>query len=515
VLSTVICLVQGRSAGHQNRDDVEAVQKCQERILRAPAPTADDFDKLVRAAFARSRELKLKSSWEDPDAPKSAEQVAFRREVYGPIYEDTKGLALMRSIVEAPMPEEWSAVTGCYVFADHGSAADLRSIFTGLKHIESDGSTGYGTIAEGYGRQLGRILARPPEEGEDPALRAEVLKSLNGWLDDPATLPMIRGASLNAFFESDDVERVASWFKKALSAEVKDPCEVLRLLPSNLRLMRHKRFPPEYRERLRAEARRAVTEFVADPPAGVVSTTSERVRCLRSGVQVHLSTMERGDLDLLLPLMSERRASSWLGIDLLQQMRWSLQTLRESLDADGRGKLDGYFLGVLVADGAVARPREQPVGEEEKAAFFDRRDLRYNAASYLEEVLDKDGKSLIELIAGTPEAIETFWALITAGMDAGSAQVREKLENSVVLAEVAAKLRADFEEEIDRATLQKLLLGALRNELGDPERDPAEPPLTVNQKRKPQDPFIKDHLVSALKALGLHARESADSIDIE
>jgi hypothetical protein len=196
-------------------------------------------------------------------------------------------------------------------------------------------------------------------------------------------------------------------------------------------------------------------------------------------------------------------------------MRWSLQNLRESLDAEVRGKLDRYFLGVLVADGAVARPREQPVAEEEKAAFFDRRDLRYNAASYLEEALDKDGKSLIELIAGTPEAIETFWALITAGMDAGSAQVREKLENSVVLAEVAAKLRADFEEEIDRATLQKLLLGALRNELGDPERDPAEPPLAVNQKRKPQDPFIKDHLVSALKALGLKVRESADSIDIE
>jgi hypothetical protein len=42
---------------------------------------------------------------------------------------------------------------------------------------------------------------------------------------------VMRGAALQAYFEAGDVETVSAWFRKVLSANHSDPCEMLRHIP--------------------------------------------------------------------------------------------------------------------------------------------------------------------------------------------------------------------------------------------------------------------------------------------
>ncbi|MFO0981823.1 MAG: hypothetical protein U1E76_08795, partial [Planctomycetota bacterium] len=438
----------------------------------------------------------------------------------GPIYDDSRGRKLMRSIVEAPQPDEWKAMAVASVFADHATDDDLRSVWAGLGFIAADGSASFASIADNYGRHLGRMLVLPPKAGADGALRDEIRTTLKSWLEAATAAAPLRGAALQAFFEAGDLDIVSRWFDMVLSQHGSEPCEVLRLLPGSLRLLQHPRFPAATRDRLRSASASAIAAFLADPPPRTTVTASqEPVRCLRGAVRVLLPTLKGADLSPMLTLFTHRFSGIWLGIDLLQDVRFELQRTRAVLVEPAKAELDQVFLRLLTEDAALLR--DASLGEDGRAAFLDRRDLRYNAAGYVLDTIDKD-KALVERVADRPEALETFIGLAVAALDPDArGVVREKTETGVTLCELLGKLRGDFEEEIDRGLLQRLLIHQLRVEVGDADSERAggggatTSPIAVTTRKRPADAWVKDHVIEALKALGFTVTEAGETLTIE
>jgi hypothetical protein len=247
----------------------------------------------------------------------------------------------------------------------------------------------------------------------------------------------------------------------------------------------------------------------------MLTTSQESVRCVRGALRVLMPSLADADLDIVLPLVANRLSGAWLGIDLLQEARWSLTRDRERLSADGQTRVDRLFLELLLEDGALLRGGEHTPSDEERAAFLDRRDLRYNAASYLVEVLAKD-RAVIERIGDHADALDTFQLLARSGLDADAPKgMREKTETSVVIVELLAKVGPELGEEIDRELLQRLLVAQLHVEVGAPRHDAGELPITIAQKKQPQDTWIKDHIIEVLRQLGLRVVDAKETLTIE
>lgn len=513
---------RGRFGGRQAGD----VAGARQALLDAETPTDELFTALLSAAFQEATNRTLPSTNEDPDANYSPEYVAFRAEVYGPLRERPATRAFLRRLAaRAPAGAfDFAGATAAMVLADAPDEEDLAALHAGYRAAPGDNRSP-------LARQLGRAVAALRAQGS--ARAQELLDELRA--DAAEGNPNERGAAIEALWRAGAADDALRTLKAAL-LEGADPLEAVPLLSACSRLLRRNDVDPFLRARALAAAGAGV-EALLDPDAPVHATQviSGEGRALRAAIGFLRDLGGDEEFGLLMRCLAEPRAHRLLGMDGLQQLRFALQARRAAVAPELGAQLDERYLAVVLATGErLFALEEEPLDRDEQRAFFEARDLRYNALSYLVDQFVR-APALEQRLHGLPE-LPDYLAVIArsraeeredpADHDSPYIAVEEKLENRVLALQLLALVQRKWNRDPGRLDLFAEAFALLCREVQ------AQPPplaevvefrrarapglvLELAIGRAPDDPWVQRNCAQAIANLGWVVETRGGRIRIE
>jgi hypothetical protein len=348
----------------------------QKTLLEKDPPLEKDFSQLVQSAMQESTNRKLPSFMEDPENTYGPEQLSFREEVYGPLRKDPRTRELLRSLARKPaVGFDFSIGTAAMVLADAPDADDLAAIYAGYQATPPDQRA---SVA----RQLGRAIAKLKEAQPRPPLVDETLARLKS--DAIEGRAGQRGAAIEGLFRSGDAEEAVRVLRPLFDGTEHDALETVTVLQACSRLFQRKDLDPFLRARAVVAAENAVQTLLASQdevaPTQVIAGEG---RTLRAAIAFLQDAGGPAEFELFLRCLEDPRAQKLMGMDGLQNLRFALQRQRNKVTPELGARLDERWLAILLAAGnRLFSLEEEPMEPEEQRAFWDARDLRYNALAY-------------------------------------------------------------------------------------------------------------------------------------
>jgi hypothetical protein len=503
----------GRGRGDGSARPKTNIATARQALLDAATPDVKDFSSLIQAASDESTKRKLPSFTDSPENNYVPEQIAFRKEVYGPLLESPVTHGFLRDLVKkAQTGFDFNAATAALVLADAPDDGDLDALFSGYVATSPESRT---SIA----RQLGRALGNVRDQKPPPARFTEMLDRVKA--DAAEGKPAQRGYAIEALWRGGETE-LAVKHLEALLAKEADPLESLTVLQACSRLLQKSEVDPLLRARAIAIAHAAIEQLLADTTEITPSQAiSGKGKMMRSAVSFLQDVGGTHEFDLVMRCLTEPRSQRLLGMDGLQNVRYGLQRNRATMD-EAQGKaVDDYFLKLVDDAGArLFSLEEEPMTAEEQRAFWDARDLRYNALSYLIDQLRRT-KVVKERLGQEKELPEHLVLLFRAKADVKEERdgeviyrgVAEKLENRVCALELLGRLQREFNREPPGIDLFSEALAILSSEVQSGLVDPGgiiafrkayKPHVRFNFPigKEPADEFVKREAIMTIATLG-------------
>jgi len=437
----------GRGRGDGGARPKTNIAIARQALLDAATPDVKDFASLIQAASDESTKRKLPSFTDNPENNYTPEQGALRKEVYGPLLENAVTRDFLRDLVKkAQTGFDFNGATAAVILADAPDDADLDALYAGYCATAAEART---TAARQLGRALGNVRDRQPAA----ARFAEMLERVKA--DAAEGKAGQRGAAIEALWRAGETE-IALKHLEALLGKEADPLESLTVLQACSRLVQKSDVDPLLRARAVATAHAAIEQLLADTSEITPSQAiSGKGRMMRSAVSFLQDVACIHEFDLVMRCLTEPRSQRLLGMDGLQSVRYGLQRNRAAMDDAQGQQVDDWFLKLIDDAGArLFSLEEEPMTAEEQRAFWDARDLRYNALSYLIDQLRRT-KAVKERLGQEKELPEHLVALFRAKVDVKEERdgeviwrgVAEKLENRVSALELLGRLQREFNRE--------------------------------------------------------------------
>jgi hypothetical protein len=291
-----------------------------------------------------------------------------------------------------------------------------------------------------------------------------------------------RGAALEALYRAGEGELALQHLKKLL-AETTEPLEAVTVLQACTRLLQQPDVDPFVRARAVAVAHAAVENILSDTSTLKASQSIGGVgRILRAATSFLQDVGGAREMDLVLRCLAEPRAQQLLGMDGLQNVRYGLSRARSTMSDEQGAQVDEWFLKLLVDTGTrLLELEEDPMSQDEKRAFWDARDLRYNAITYFIDQVRRT-KSVKERLYKETDLPELLVTLFKAKEDVKDERdgevvwrgVAEKLENRACALELLANLEREFNKPTPGIDLFSEGLAILCNEVQAPPIRPSE-----------------------------------------
>ena len=526
LFTAAIALVQRAPAGVPAVD----LDSARNAFLATHPPTATAFSALVNSASRESTKRKLPSFMDDPDNTYAPANCAFRVEVYGPLLERPELREFLRSLVRKPAAGgfDFSVPTAAIVLADAPDEDDFAALFDGYQATAPDNRA---SIA----RQLGRAIAArrildPRPSAVDAALARLSVDATEGKVGP-------RGAALEALDRSGDSDRVMAILRPLLAAAdggpAADRIEVVTLLNACARVFQRREGDPFLRARavamVHAEFERMVGSAAEVTPTQVLSGEG---RVARGAVTFLQQVGGAHEWPLLASCLDSPRAQKLLGMDGLQNLRFSLQTLRGKVTPEQGAIVDGAYYEILASAGSrLFALEEEPMESDEKRAFWDARDLRYNALSYFCDqfqrtaaVKERLGKQLdlptylAAIFRAKEDVVEPETGCFTAVVD--------KLENRVLALQLLALIQREWNR--DPAGLDlfgeacSILCGEIRAPSAAIEQSLAfrnanslDAVLEIAVGKAPDDPYVQNAAAQVIANLGHVVNTGPSRVRIE
>ena len=487
---------------------------------------AKDFGTLVTAANDEASNRKLPSINDSPENNYTPEHLAFRKEVYGPVRDDPVLREFLRTLVrKAATGFDVNGTNAAMVLADDPDVADLDAIFTG-----------YGaTIPENrtpLARQLGRALGTARTQEPRPPRFDEMIERVKA--DAAEGKAVQRGAALEALYRAGEGELALQHLKKLLSQET-EPLEAVTVLQACARLLQQTDVDPFLRSRAVAVAHAAIESILSDTSALKASQSiGGDGRILRAGTSFLQDVGGAREMELVLRCLSEPRAQQLLGMDGLQNVRVGLARARPTMSDEQGAKVDEWFLKLIVDTGnRLFALEEDPMSQEEKRAFWEARDLRYNAITYFIDQIRRT-KSVKERLWKEADLAELLVTIFKAKEDVKDERdgdvvwrgVAEKLENRACALELLANLEREFNKPTPGIDLFSEGLAVLCNEVQAPPIRVAE--ILAFRKayapgvmfefpigKEPADEFVKRTGCMVIATLGYIVHTGGGKVGIE
>jgi hypothetical protein len=442
----------GRETGSGGRGRRIAAPKSdvatsRQKLLDAEKPDAKDFYALIQAASDEATRRKLSSTTENPESNYTPEYGAFRKEVYGPLLENAVTRDFLRSLVKKPAGGfDFNMLTAALVLSDAPDDADLDALFTGYDATAPENRT---TIGRQLGRALGNVRGRTPP----PARFSEMIERVKA--DAAAGKPGQRGAAIEALWRAGETE-LALKHVEALLAKEADPLESVTVLQACSRLVQKSDVDPLLRARAVATAHAAIETILSDTseitPAQAISGKG---RLLRGAVSFLQDVAAAHEHELVMRCLTEPRPQRLLGMDGLQNVCTGLERARDKLTEEQGTRVDDWFLKQIVEAAArLFSLEEEPMTVDEQRAFWDGRDLRYNAISYFNTEIRRS-KGVKERLKREREIDDQLVTLFRARADVKEERdgetlyrgVAEKLENRVMALQLLSNIEREFNRE--------------------------------------------------------------------
>ncbi len=351
----------------------------QKKLLEKDPPEERDFGELIQAATQESTSRKLPSFVDDPESNYGPEQRALRVEVYGPLLAQPRTREFLRGLVRRPAASvfDFNGATAALVLADAPDEGDLAALFDGYRATAPDNRTS-------LARQLGRALSAMRVQQLGPEVRDLVDGALAQLRSDAAEGKATqRGAAIEGLFRAGELDLAVRVLRPMLTDD-HDPLETVTVLQACSRLFRVKELDPFLKARAIAAAHAAVESLLeSDEAVTPTQAISGKGRTLRSAISFLQDVGGLFEFDLLMRCLESERARRLLGMDGLQNLRFGLSTRRAKADREQAARLDERWLApILQAGSRLFALEEEPMERDEQRAFFEARDLRYNALGY-------------------------------------------------------------------------------------------------------------------------------------
>jgi len=524
----------GRGRGGRGPRTTVDLPTAQKLLLEKDPPEERDFTTLVQAAMQESTNRRLPSFMEDPESTYGPEQRALRAEAYGPLLAEPRTREFLRSLVRRPASGafDFAGSTAALVLADAPDEEDLRALFAGYQATAPENRT---SVA----RQLGRALAALREAQPPPELAAEALARLRA--DAGEGKASQRGAAIEGLFRTGDADEAIRVLRPLLSGE-EDPLETVTVLQACSRLFRRADLDPFMKARAVATAEAAIDALLSS--SGEVAPTqviSGQGRTMRAAIAFLQDAGGASAFDVLLRCLGSERAQRLLGMDGLQTLRFALQSRRQTMDPAQAETLDERWLRLLLDAGSrLFALEEEPMEREEQRAFWDARDLRYNALGYFCDqfmrVPASPGSPPVKERLGREPDLPAYLAAIFRARedvkeDGGSGAdryvaVAEKLENRVLALQLLASIQREWNRDpggLDLfAEAYALLCGEIQAPLLPIEqvvdfRSAREPgrQLEIPVGRAPADAYVQGAASQTIANLGYVVTNAVQKIVIE
>lgn len=436
----------GRGRGRQAAPKSD-VATARQKLLDSATPDVKDFNSLITAVGDEATKRKLPSAIENPENNYVPELLALRKEIYTPLVENAVTHEFLRGLVKkAQTAFDLTAATAAMVLADSPDDGDLDAMFEGYGATVPESRT---TIARQLGRALGNARARTPP----PPRLAEMLDRIKA--DAAAGKPGQRGAAIEALWRAGETE-MALKHVEALLAKDADSLESVTVLQACSRLLQKTDVDPLLRARAVATAHAAIETILADTaeitPAQAISGKG---RMLRSALAFLQDVAGPHEHELVMRCLTESRPQRLLGMDGLQNVCTGLERSRDKLTPEQGTQVDDWFLKQITdAAARLFSLEEEPMTVEEQRAFWDARDLRYNAISYFNWQIrrSKGVKARLEKERELPEQLVTLFrakADVKEDRDGEPVYrgVNEKLENRVLALELLSNIQREFNRD--------------------------------------------------------------------
>lgn len=418
-----------------------------EALLTAPTPTETLFSDLLFAVVEEARQRTLPSTMENPDANYSPEYVAFRAEMYGALRERQDLRAFLRGLAgRAPSGAfDFIGVTAAMILADAPDGDDLEALLAGYTATPPDSRAG---IARQLGRAAGTLRAAGVARAE------EVMAQLRR--DAAEGRATQRGAAIEGLYRGGAVDEALGAIKPLLMGD-SDPLETVPLLSACARLLRRTDLDPFLRARAVAAAGAAIEQLLdATEPVQATQVISGQGRTLRAAISFLQEVGGDAEFALMMRCLLEPRGQRLLGMDGLQNLRFALQSKRASVAPELGQQLDGHYLRlVLDAGNRLFSLEEEPFEPDEQRSWYEARDLRYNALSYLCDQFFRT-PAVKERIGKEPDLPVLLATLVRSkrdvreeegGADARWLAVEEKLENRVLSLQLLALIQREWNRD--------------------------------------------------------------------
>lgn len=507
-----------RGRGRRDRDRGEVALEVMQERVRAGALDGETFEDYVLSVLAEQARRELPSFMEDPEALYSAEQVAFRREVYAPYLDRPEGMTFLRTLVsEPPEDSRYSASTAAFLLADQPSAENLEALWAGYEN--SDGSS---FLRRSISRQLGRATQ---SLRDDPAA-AEICETVISRLDEEARSDDAAraGAAVEALYRAGEVDRALGLVGSVL--EHSKPSDALELLRNCSRLLQLPQVDPSIQERARTLARDVIRANLETPPASSAwLNVSREAQDHRAAVAFLQGARIDADLELLLTCYQDPSSARLLGMDGLQSLRFALQSERRALDERRATQIDEVFLSQLREAGArLFELSELPMNSDEYQAFQEQRNARYNAASYLESLWsrDEDFREKLRSDGDLPEYLDLLSGarrleIVGNGENVLYHGVEEKIETRLLCATVLARLGHANPATNLYAQFVEVLVAevrapaeSLQAALALPRQSSPFLIAEIPRKAAPADRFLMNQALDGLRALDFRVESDAE-----
>ena len=426
---------------------VSDVATAQQALLAAPTPTETLFSELLFAALQEASQRKLPSTMEDPDANYTPEYVAYRAEVYGELRARPDGRAFLRGLAaRAPTGAfDFVGVTAAMILADAPDGDDLEALLTGYLATSLDSRAG-------IARQLGRAAGALP--AADAARAEKVMAQLRQ--DAAGGRATQRGAAIEGLYRAGAVDEALGAIKPLLMAE-SDPLETVPLLSACARLLKRTDLDPFLRARAVAAACAAIEQLLdSDEPIQTTQVIAGEGRTLRSAISFLQEMGGDAEFALMLRCLREPRGPRLLGMDGLQNLRFALQGKRAKVAPELGAQLDDHYLQLLLdAGNRLFALEEEPLLPDEHRAWWEARDLRYNALSYLNDqffrnaaVKERLGREIdLPVLLGTLVRSKQDLREEGGAADAPYLEVEEKVENRVLALQLLALIQREWNRD--------------------------------------------------------------------
>jgi hypothetical protein len=502
-------------------------------LLEKDPPEEGDFTALVQAAMQESTDRRLPTFMEDPDATYGPEQRAFRAEVYGPLLAEPRTREFLRSLAKRPATGTFgfSGSTAALVLADDPDEADLAALFEGYQ------ATGPENRA-GPARQLGRAIAAMKAKEPEAALAEEALARIRA--DAAEGKASQRGAAIEALFRAEETDEAVRVLRPLL-AEGNDPLETATVLQACSRLFQRRDVDPFMKASAIATAEAAVEKLLAsDEEVAPTQVISGEGRTLRAAIAFLQDAGGTREFDVLMRCLESPRALRLLGMDGLQTLRFGLQSRRRRVSAEQAARIDEHWLKLVVEAGSrLFALEEEPMEPEEQRAFWDARDLRYNALGYFCDQFARAPaaggapgvKSRLERELDLPAYLAALYQSredVTIEGEDGSERftaVAEKLENRVLALQLLSLIQREWNRDPGGLDLFAEALAMLCAEIQAPPPAPeqiaafresreSDRLLEIAVVRAPADNYVQGAAAQTIADLGYVVTSGPDKVVI-